>query len=129
MYPYPWDDEFYGPALIIGGGDGYHGGALAATVESVHRPAEEANPEASKSLSHNAFSRRQALRRAIAARHPSPCGGHPNCTNTGPNTTHVHHQRQRPDHHVAAATNNGRTTAGRTGGGIGIGLGGLGIGW
>ena len=24
-YPYPWDDEFYGPALIIGGGGG-HGG-------------------------------------------------------------------------------------------------------
>jgi hypothetical protein len=23
---YPWDDEFYGPALIIGGGDGPHGG-------------------------------------------------------------------------------------------------------
>lgn len=21
-YPYPWDDEFWGPALIIGGGDG-----------------------------------------------------------------------------------------------------------
>jgi hypothetical protein len=21
-YPYPWDDEFYGPALIIGGGGG-----------------------------------------------------------------------------------------------------------
>ena len=20
VYPYPWDDEFYGPALIIGGG-------------------------------------------------------------------------------------------------------------
>jgi hypothetical protein len=26
-YPYPWDDEFYGPALIIGGGGwGPHGG-------------------------------------------------------------------------------------------------------
>jgi hypothetical protein len=26
-YLYPWDDEFYGPALIIGGGDyGPHGG-------------------------------------------------------------------------------------------------------
>jgi hypothetical protein len=36
-YAYPWDDEFYGPALIIGGGDygphdggggggGFHGG-------------------------------------------------------------------------------------------------------
>lgn len=24
-YLYPWDDEFYGPALIMGGG-GYHGG-------------------------------------------------------------------------------------------------------
>jgi hypothetical protein len=24
-YVYPWDDEFYGPALIIGGGGG-HGG-------------------------------------------------------------------------------------------------------
>jgi hypothetical protein len=25
-YPYPWDDEFYGPALIIGGGAwGNHG--------------------------------------------------------------------------------------------------------
>jgi hypothetical protein len=25
-YPYPWDDEFYGPALIIGGGSwGNHG--------------------------------------------------------------------------------------------------------
>jgi hypothetical protein len=24
VYPYPWDDEFYGPALIIGGGG--HGG-------------------------------------------------------------------------------------------------------
>lgn len=24
-YPYPWDDEFYGPALIFGG-PGYHGG-------------------------------------------------------------------------------------------------------
>jgi hypothetical protein len=23
VYPYPWDDEFYGPALIIGGGDGH----------------------------------------------------------------------------------------------------------
>jgi hypothetical protein len=27
VYPYPWDDEFYGPALIIGGGDGPHGGS------------------------------------------------------------------------------------------------------
>lgn len=27
VYPYPWDDEFYGPALIIGGGSwGTHGG-------------------------------------------------------------------------------------------------------
>jgi hypothetical protein len=29
VYPYPWDDEFYGPALIIGGvgtGGGAHGG-------------------------------------------------------------------------------------------------------
>jgi hypothetical protein len=27
VYPYPWDDEFYGPALLIGGGDyGPHGG-------------------------------------------------------------------------------------------------------
>jgi hypothetical protein len=25
-YPYPWDDEFYGPALIIGGGGPAHGG-------------------------------------------------------------------------------------------------------
>ena len=25
-YLYPWDDEFYGPALIIGGGGGGHGG-------------------------------------------------------------------------------------------------------
>ncbi|SEH65007.1 hypothetical protein SAMN04489835_2460 [Mycolicibacterium rutilum] len=26
-YLYPWDDEFYGPALIIGGfGGGFHGG-------------------------------------------------------------------------------------------------------
>jgi hypothetical protein len=25
QYLYPWADEFYGPALIIGGG-GYHGG-------------------------------------------------------------------------------------------------------
>ena len=26
-YVYPWDDEFYGPALIMGGGDyGPHGG-------------------------------------------------------------------------------------------------------
>ena len=25
VYPYPWDDEFYGPALIIGGGN-WHGG-------------------------------------------------------------------------------------------------------
>jgi hypothetical protein len=25
-YVYPWDDEFYGSALIIGGGGGYHGG-------------------------------------------------------------------------------------------------------
>ena len=28
-YPYPWEDEFYGPALIIGGGGhggGGHGG-------------------------------------------------------------------------------------------------------
>jgi hypothetical protein len=25
-YVYPWDDEFYGSALIIGGGDGGHGG-------------------------------------------------------------------------------------------------------
>jgi hypothetical protein len=25
-YVYPWDDEFYGPALIIGPGDGGHGG-------------------------------------------------------------------------------------------------------
>lgn len=22
-YPYPWADEFYGPALVIGGGGGY----------------------------------------------------------------------------------------------------------
>jgi hypothetical protein len=26
VYPYPWDDEFYGPALIIGGGGTGHGG-------------------------------------------------------------------------------------------------------
>ncbi len=27
VYPYPWDDEFYGPALIMGGGGwGPHGG-------------------------------------------------------------------------------------------------------
>jgi hypothetical protein len=26
VYAYPWDDEFYGPALIIGGGGGMHGG-------------------------------------------------------------------------------------------------------
>ncbi len=27
VYPYPWDDEFYGPALIMGGGAwGPHGG-------------------------------------------------------------------------------------------------------
>jgi hypothetical protein len=25
-YVYPWDDEFYGPALIMGGGGGFHGG-------------------------------------------------------------------------------------------------------
>ena len=25
-YVYPWDDEFYGSALIMGGGGGYHGG-------------------------------------------------------------------------------------------------------
>jgi hypothetical protein len=25
-YAYPWDDEFYGSALIIGGGEGPHGG-------------------------------------------------------------------------------------------------------
>jgi hypothetical protein len=25
-YVYPWDDEFYGPALIIGGDGGGHGG-------------------------------------------------------------------------------------------------------
>ncbi|RDH75005.1 hypothetical protein DVS77_29180 [Mycolicibacterium moriokaense] len=26
VYPYPWDDEFYGPAMIIGGGAwGNHG--------------------------------------------------------------------------------------------------------
>ncbi|WP_102143311.1 hypothetical protein [Mycobacterium hubeiense] len=25
-YVYPWDDEFYGPALIFGGAGGYHGG-------------------------------------------------------------------------------------------------------
>jgi hypothetical protein len=25
-YLYPWDDEFYGPALIMGGDEGYHGG-------------------------------------------------------------------------------------------------------
>jgi len=25
-YAYPWDDEFYGSALIIGPGDGGHGG-------------------------------------------------------------------------------------------------------
>jgi hypothetical protein len=25
-YAYPWDDEFYGPALIIGPGEGPHGG-------------------------------------------------------------------------------------------------------
>jgi len=25
-YLYPWDDEYYGPALIIGGGGGFHGG-------------------------------------------------------------------------------------------------------
>ncbi len=24
-YVYPWDDEFYGAALIMGGGGGYHG--------------------------------------------------------------------------------------------------------
>ena len=26
VYPYPWDDEFYGSALIMGGGWGPHGG-------------------------------------------------------------------------------------------------------
>lgn len=26
VYPYPWDDEFYGPALLIGGDYGPHGG-------------------------------------------------------------------------------------------------------
>jgi hypothetical protein len=26
VYPYPWDDEFYGPALILGGGHGGGGG-------------------------------------------------------------------------------------------------------
>jgi hypothetical protein len=26
VYPYPWDDEFYGSALIMGGGFGPHGG-------------------------------------------------------------------------------------------------------
>ncbi len=25
-YLYPWDDEFYGPALIMGGFGGFHGG-------------------------------------------------------------------------------------------------------
>ena len=25
-YPYPWDDEFYGPALIMGPNEGPHGG-------------------------------------------------------------------------------------------------------
>ncbi len=25
-YLYPWDDEFYGPALVMGGFGGYHGG-------------------------------------------------------------------------------------------------------
>ena len=25
-YLYPWDDEFYGPALVMGGFNGYHGG-------------------------------------------------------------------------------------------------------
>jgi hypothetical protein len=25
-YPYPWDDEFYGPALIMGPDEGPHGG-------------------------------------------------------------------------------------------------------
>jgi hypothetical protein len=25
-YPYPWEDEFYGPALIIGGWGGHGGG-------------------------------------------------------------------------------------------------------
>jgi hypothetical protein len=25
-YAYPWDDEFYGPALLIGPGEGPHGG-------------------------------------------------------------------------------------------------------
>jgi hypothetical protein len=25
-YVYPWDDEFYGSALIMGGGEGPHGG-------------------------------------------------------------------------------------------------------
>jgi hypothetical protein len=25
VYAYPWDDEFYGSAMVIGGG-GYHGG-------------------------------------------------------------------------------------------------------
>ena len=26
VYPYPWDDEFYGSALLVGGGWGPHGG-------------------------------------------------------------------------------------------------------
>ena len=26
VYPYPWDDEFYGSAMIVGGGWGPHGG-------------------------------------------------------------------------------------------------------
>jgi hypothetical protein len=26
QFLYPWDDEFYGPALLMGGNGGFHGG-------------------------------------------------------------------------------------------------------
>ncbi len=39
QFLYPWDDEFYGPALLMGGYSGYHGGgaeAVAATAAADH---------------------------------------------------------------------------------------------
>lgn len=37
VYPYPWDDEFYGSALIIGGPWGPHGGGTAGGGGGGHR--------------------------------------------------------------------------------------------
>ena len=43
VYPYPWDDEFYGSALIIGGGHGGGGGDLAGNGKHHRRGSDQSD--------------------------------------------------------------------------------------